>query len=320
MKTDADTTPPELLRSLEGKKRELDRHRPFPPAVVKKLEQQFRLEWTYNSNAIEGNTLNLRETELVLDRGLAIGKKSLKEHFEVLNHAQAIFMLERFISKKKDLTEEMILSLHRSILKNIDDAEAGQYRRTNVMIVGAVHIPPQAAKVPRLMGELVAWYHVNTRKIPAPELAAWIHHKFVNIHPFTDGNGRTARLLMNLILMRSGYPPAVILTVDRKRYYRVLKEADADRFGGFLAFIGRSIDRSLSIYLNALKGSGQDSERQGYVPLSEATRYCEYGIEYLSYLARTGRLGAVKIGSRWMTTREALEEYKARVSADTKGE
>jgi Fic family protein len=116
MKTDADTTPPELLRSLEGKKRELDRHRPFPPAVVKKLEQQFRLEWTYNSNAIEGNTLNLRETELVLDRGLAIGKKSLKEHFEVLNHAQAIFMLERFISKKKDLTEEMILSLHRLIL------------------------------------------------------------------------------------------------------------------------------------------------------------------------------------------------------------
>ena len=182
METDVDTMPLELLRSLEGKKRELDRRRPFPPAVVKKLEEQFRLEWTYNSNAIEGNTLNLRETELVLNRGLTIGKKSLREHFEVINHAEAISMLGYFISKKKDLTEELILSLHRAILKNIDEAEAGQYRRSNVMIVGAVHIPPQAVKVPRLMGELVGWYHENARKMPAPELAAWVHYKFVE-HP-----------------------------------------------------------------------------------------------------------------------------------------
>jgi Fic family protein len=313
MKTDADTMPPDLLRNLAGKKRELDRHRPFAPAVVKKLEEQFRLEWTYNSNAIEGNSLSLRETELVLGRGLTIGKKSLREHFEVLNHADAISMLERFIAKKKDLTEELILSLHRSILRNVAEAEAGRYRRSNVMILGAVHIPPQAVKVPRLMGELVAWYHENARKILAPELAAWMHYKFVKIHPFTDGNGRTARLLMNLILMRAGYPPAVILAVDRKRYYRALKEADADRTGGFLSFIGRSVDRSLSIYLNAMKGTGEGSERHGYVPLSEAIRYCDYGIEYLSYLARTGRLGAVKFGTRWMTTREALADYVAKV-------
>ncbi len=318
MKTDADAMPPDLIRAIEGKKRELDRHRPFPPAVVKKLEEQFRLEWTYNSNAIEGNTLNLRETELVLNRGLTIGKKSLREHFEVLNHAEAITLLENICTKKKDLSEDLILSLHRLILKNIDDAEAGRYRQSNVMIVGAVHIPPQAVKVPRLMGELLAWYHENSRKIPAPELAAWVHYKFVNIHPFIDGNGRTARLLMNLILMRAGYPPAVILTVDRKKYYRVLKDADKDRFEGFLAFIGRSIDRSLSIYLNAMKGTGEESERHGYMFLSEATKHCEYGIEYLSYLARTGRLGAVKIGSKWMTTREALEDYKAKVDEGTK--
>ncbi|MFZ4616629.1 MAG: Fic family protein [Rectinemataceae bacterium] len=317
MKTDADAMPPDLLKTIEGKKRELDRHRPFPPAVVKKLEEQFRLEWTYNSNAIEGNTLNLRETELVLNRGLTIGKKSLREHFEVLNHAEAISMLEYFISRKKDLTEELVLALHRLILKNIDDAEAGQYRQSNVMIVGAVHIPPQAVKVPRLMGELIAWYHENSRKIPAPELAAWIHYKFVNIHPFTDGNGRTARLLMNLILMRAGYPPAVILTVDRKKYFRVLKDADKDRFEGFLAFIGRSIDRSLSIYLNAMKGTGEESERHGYMPLSEAAKHCDYGIEYLSYLARTGRLGAVKIGSKWMTTGEALSNYVEKAKGKT---
>ena len=314
METDAERMTPELLRVLEGKKRELDRHRPFPPEIVRNLEEQFRLEWTYNSNAIEGNTLNLRETELVLNRGLTIGKKSLREHFEVLNHGEAITLLESVLGKKKDLSEELVLSLHGLILKNIDDTEAGRYRRSNVMIIGAAHIPPQAVKVPKLMEEFFGWYQEQVHKLSPPELAAWVHYKFVHIHPFTDGNGRTARLLMNLVLMRSGYPPAVILTVDRKRYYRVLKEADRDRYSGFLAFIGRSIDRSLSIYLNALKSAATPSERHGYIPLSEATQYCSYGIEYLSYLARTGRLGAVKIGSKWMTTREALEEYSTRIA------
>jgi Fic family protein len=314
METDAERMAPELLSVLEGKKRELDRHRPFPPEIVRNLEEQFRLEWTYNSNAIEGNTLNLRETELVLNRGLTIGKKSLREHFEVLNHGEAITLLESVLGKKKDLSEELVLSLHRLILKNIDDAEAGRYRRSNVMIVGSAHIPLQAVKVPKLMEEFFIWYKEHAHTFSPPELAAWVHYKFVHIHPFTDGNGRTARLLMNLVLMRNGYPPAVILTVDRKRYYRVLKEADLDRHSGFLAFIGRSIDRSLSIYLNVLKSNtGESSERYGYIPLSEATQYCDYGIEYLSYLARTGRLGAVKIGSKWMTTRESLEEYKAKV-------
>lgn len=232
----------------------------------------------------------------------------------MLNHGEAITLLEGVLGKKKDLSEELVLSLHRLILKNIDDAEAGRYRRSNVMIVGAAHIPPQAVKVPKLMEEFFGWYQEQAHILSPPELAAWVHYKFVHIHPFTDGNGRTARLLMNLVLMRNGYPPAVILTVDRKRYYRVLKEADRDRFSGFLAFIGRSIDRSLSIYLNALKSAATPSERHGYIPLSEATQYCSYGIEYLSYLARTGRLGAVKIGSKWMTTREALEEYSTRIA------
>ena len=111
METDIERIAPELLRVLEGKKRELDRRRPFSPGIVRKLEEQFRLEWTYNSNAIEGNTLNLRETELVLNRGLTIGKKSLREHFEVLNHAEAITLLENVLGKKKNLSEDLVLSL-----------------------------------------------------------------------------------------------------------------------------------------------------------------------------------------------------------------
>ena len=270
MKNDVDRMDPELLRVLEGKKRELDRHRPFPPSILRKLEEQFRIEWTYNSNAIEGNTLNLRETELVLNRGLTIGKKTLREHFEVLNHAEAITLLEDVVRKKKDFSEELILSLHRIILKGIDESEAGRYRRSNVRIVGAAYIPHQAVKLPRLMEEFAAWYHESSHTLSAPELAAWVHYKLVHIHPFTDGNGRAARLIMNLVLIRNGYPPAVVLNVDRKRYYQVLKEADSDRCSGFLSFIGRSIDRSLSIYHNAFKSAQEPSERHGYNHFSEA--------------------------------------------------
>jgi Fic family protein len=241
MKTDAGRINPELLRSIEGKKRELDRRRPFPPSVVRRLEEQFRLEWTYNSNAIEGNTLDLRETEMVLHHGVTIGKKSLKEHFEVINHAAAIAEVERFIVSKRELTEDLILDLHHLILKNIDNEEAGRFRQHNVRMMGAVHIPPQAKKVQRLVGELLAWYHSVRRTLPDTELAARVHHQMVYMHPFTDGNGRTARLVMNLLLMREGYPPAVILNVDRKRYYYTLQQADADKSGPFIDFIGRSV-------------------------------------------------------------------------------
>jgi len=146
--------------------------------------------------------------------------------------------------------------------------------------------------------------------MPVPELAAYAHYKFVCIHPFVDGNGRTARLIMNLILMQNGYPPAVILNVDRKKYYRVLKQADLDKPQEFVDFIGRSIERSLIIYLNSIKPEQDIQAHQGYISLKEATNYCDYSLEYLSFLARTGKLPAVKFQRNWMTTREAIEEYK----------
>ncbi|MDA3949678.1 MAG: Fic family protein [Spirochaeta sp.] len=163
-----------LHRSISGKKRELDRRRPFPPAVLRRLTEEFTLEWTYNSNAIEGNTLSLRETELVMNRGLTIGGESLREHFEVVNHAEAIAFLEAFVQKKTDLSEEFICGLHRIILKNIDDLEAGTYRRHTVRIVGATHIPPRATKVRGLVSELIEWYEQHAHLKPIPELAAEI--------------------------------------------------------------------------------------------------------------------------------------------------
>ncbi len=298
-----------LLLSIEGKKRELDRYRPLPSGIVAKLREQFTLEWTYNSNAIEGNTLTLQETELVINRGLTIGNKTLQEHFEALNHKAGIELVERFVEKKSDIDEVFIKNLHSIILKNIDDTGAGVYRVSTVRILGAVHIPPNPVKIPKLMQEFLAWYHENRHVLPMPELAAYVHYKFVCIHPFIDGNGRASRLLMNLVLMQNGYPPAVILNVDRKKYYRVLKQADLDKPQDFIDFIGRAIERSLIIYLNSIKPATEATEHQGYISLKDATEYCEYSLEYLSLLARQGKLPAVKFNKNWMTTREAIESY-----------
>lgn len=302
---------PALLKSIEEKKARLDRLRPFPPIALKRLHEQIVVEWTFNSNAIEGNTLTLRETALVLKEGLTISGKPLREHLEVVNHKDAILELERIVAKKTDLTEDGVRALHKIILKGIDDAEAGLYRRQRVRILGARHIPPDPVKVPSKMKECMDWYGRSQDILHAVELAAVLHHKLVLIHPFIDGNGRCSRLIMNLVLMRYGYPPAVILRVDRKKYYRVLREADQQDYENYLNFVARSVERSLIIYLEALTPSdSKEFNKQGYITLAEAAKKAPYSQEYLSLLARRGVLPAVKFGRNWMTTRDAVQEYE----------
>jgi Fic family protein len=142
---------------------------------------------------------------------------------------------------KKPLDENIILEIHKIILKNISDIDAGHYRNANVMIMGAVHLPPSAIKIPKLMAEFLEWYYEHKSKLSIVELAGWVHYKLVYIHPFIDGNGRTARLLMNLILLQNGYPPAAILNIDRRKYYQVLKEADREQYNNYFNFIRRSL-------------------------------------------------------------------------------
>lgn len=239
---------------LIRKKAELDNYRPLPSALVKNLDDWFLVELTYTSNAIEGNTLTRAETALVVEKGLTIGGKSLKEHFEVNNHVHALEWVKQQVSKTIDnIDEDTVLRIHRFILESIDEANAGSYRNISVRISGAAVVLPNPQKVPRLMAEFIQWLHAA--EINPIELAAMAHYKFVTIHPFVDGNGRTGRLLMNLILMIHGYPPAIIRPEDRLAYIKSLEKAQmGGSLDGYLALIAQSVDRSLDIYLKAVKG------------------------------------------------------------------
>ncbi len=303
------TTP---LAAIGRLKEQLDALRPFPKAAIGRLHEQMVVEWTYNSNAIEGNTLTLKETAIVLQQGLTISGKPLREHLEAVNHRQAITELEQMLQEKKNLDEAAVRALHRIILKGIDDHEAGHWRRERVRILGAIHLPPDPRKIPIQMDQFFKDLDLEYSSLHPILRAAMAHHRLVYIHPFIDGNGRCARLFMNLLLMQSGYPPAVILKTDRRKYYRVLQEADQGKYHQYFRFIMRAVERSLALYLQALTPSADVGyEKQGYITLAEAAKGTPYSQEYLSLLVRKGKLAAVKFQRNWMTTHDAVREYIA---------
>lgn len=244
------------FEKIDFLKKELDDLRPLPSAAVRNLEEVYRVEWTYNSNAIEGNTLTLLETKLVLEEGLTIGGKKLREHFEVINHSEAISYVQDVVSRNIELSEYVIKSIHHLVLKNIEDENAGRYRMINVKISGSQHTPPHFTVVPEKMEKLVQWYHEQKDQLHPIELAAQFHFQFVYIHPFSDGNGRTARLLMNLILMNDGFPPAIVKAANdaRLKYYESLEEASIrDNLKPFIQLIAGCVEDSLQKYIGAVK-------------------------------------------------------------------
>jgi Fic family protein len=243
---------------LSQKKQLLDQYRPFPDALTRNLDDWFRVELTYTSNALEGNTLTRQETALVVEKGLTVGGKSLREHLEAVNHAHALDWVKNLVTHQPDtITEYDILHIHELILKSIDDDNAGRYRHVSVRISGSTVILPNPKKVPDLMMNFIDW--LKHAKLHPVELAAEAHYQLVTIHPFIDGNGRTARLLMNLILMMDGYPPAIIRKRDRLSYINALEKA---QLGGskadYFTLIMNAVDRSLEIYLKAIKGTFED--------------------------------------------------------------
>lgn len=244
----------DLLQKITAKQKKLASHRPLSPALLKNLEDWFKIELTYTSNAIEGNTLTRQETALVVEKGLTVSGKSLKEYLEAVNHAHALEFIKKLVeTKRHDLTEKDLLHIHSTILSKIDDANAGKYRTVRVRIAGSTVVLPNPLKVPTLMSEFIRWLHDKNKDHPV-KIAADAHFKFVTIHPFTDGNGRTARLLMNLLLMQKGYPPALIKKEDRLKYINAIEKGQlSGDMNHYYQIIYRSVETSLNIYLKALE-------------------------------------------------------------------
>lgn len=243
----------QLLKDLDSKKRRLDERRPLPPALVKNLDDWFKVELTYTSNAIEGSTLSRAETALVVKKGLTVNGKTLTEHLEAINHAEALGFIRRLVGKKrKDITERDILSIHDLILKKIDDNNAGRYRSIAVRIAGVPVTLPNPVKVPELMVNLTKWLRSKNKDHPV-KIGAEAHLKLVTIHPFVDGNGSTARLLLNLLLLQEGYPPALIRKEDRRSYLESIGEAQLEgQSQDYYELIYKAVGRSLDIYSEAL--------------------------------------------------------------------
>lgn len=243
----------QVLKQLKEKKLRVDSFKPLPPELIKNLEEWFRVELTYTSNAIEGNTLSRQETALVVEKGISVEGKSINELLEAKNHAQAFDFIMTLVGRRRqNITEQDTLEIHRLVLQHIDDTNAGRYRTVAVRIAGSNVTLPNAKKVPDLMDNFTLWLQSENYDNPV-KIAADAHFKFVSIHPFVDGNGRVARLLMDLLLMQVGYPPALIRKEDRRAYIDAIQNAQlTGDFAGYFEVIYQAVNRSLDIYLDAL--------------------------------------------------------------------
>ena len=211
------------LERIDKLKAWLDEFRPFEPAIVAELKKLYDVRFTYNSNAIEGNTLTQSETELVLTKGITVGGKTLDEHLEAIGHKEAIDYIEHLAQKDTKINEWEIKQIHNLILRKINPEEAGSYRTLDVMAAGTNYRYPPHYLLSQLMGDFVSWLNSEAALSLHPvEYASIAHYRFVSIHPFRDGNGRSARLLMNLLLIRSGYPIVVINNQVRNNYINAL--------------------------------------------------------------------------------------------------
>jgi len=295
----------ELYERILEKKKQLALLRPLDKEQLKLIKEQIEVEYAYNSTAIEGNTLSLNETRLILEEGMTISGKSLREHLDVINQKEAISWIESFIKNKDRIKEADIIEMHRLTLKSISNNWAGKYKTSQNRIVGSKLKTTPPYKVHSEMDALAHKIN-NNKEFNAIELAAYAHHELVKIHPFIDGNGRTARLLMNLILMQEGYPLVVIIKKERKKYFDSLERAHFGNFKDFFNFVARAVERSLNLYLNALTPTTKETE---LIPLRELAKETKYSQEYLSLRARQNKLNATKINGVWHATRKDMKDY-----------
>ncbi len=233
--------------------RQLNKCRPLTQGEVERLRDEFLIEFTYNTNAIEGNTLTLQETALIIKEGITIAQKPLKDHLEVIGHKEAYYYVEELVKQKIPLSEKVIKDIHSIVLLD-KPQDKGVYRRVPVRIVGAFHEPPQPYLVPIQMEQLLTEYQEMKLTRHPIEQAAWFHLKFEEIHPFIDGNGRTGRLLLNLELMKEGYPAINVKFADRCRYYKCFTAYhEAGNPEALVKMVAEYVEKALESYLGLLK-------------------------------------------------------------------
>lgn len=310
------------LKQITEKKQKLDKFKPFPQELVKNLEEWLKIELTYSSNAIEGNTLSRIETAEVIERGTAavISGKPLKDQLEAINHAKAIEFIKQLAKELKShqsITEKVILDIHKIILTSINDYWAGKYRKTEVFIRGSNAQFPLPNSIPYAMKEFIHWLEGQQEEHPV-KVAADAHFKFVSIHPFIDGNGRTTRLLMNLILLINGYPMAIIRKEDRIAYLNSFEtERSQHDLSPFYELVFTAVDRSLDIYLNVAEGKKQilkgfDSTSDNLLKIGELAKITGETIHTLRYWTKMGLLEVADVtpGGYQLYSPDATEKVK----------
>ena len=240
-----------LRQQIATKKAELDRIRPLSTDALAQLQKHYDVELTYTSNAIEGNTLTLRETAEVIEHGITVGGKTLRDHLEAVDHYEAVLWMRALAARSTALGEDAVCELHRRIVARSQPALAGHYSTLPRRVAGSPVVFPNAAKLPRLMASFGQWLAAAPAE---PEPAFEAHFRLTAIHPFGDGNGRTARLLMNVMLLRGGYPPIAVRPEDRKAYLDALERGSlAEDLGPFQTLMHERLDATLGEYLSVLK-------------------------------------------------------------------
>lgn len=241
----------DLINTCNALKENWAKLKPLNKIQLEKMEAYFNLNYTYESNRIEGNTLTLQETHLVINDGITVGGKSMREHLEVINHAEAVEYLIELVKNRTPFTERILKQIHYLILKGIDRDNAGVYRSIGVRISGSAYIPPEPYLLHSMMEDVFHYYQEQRNILHPVILASEMHERIVRIHPFVDGNGRTSRLVMNLILMQNGYPIANIKgeTANRLRYYTALENALSDQKQSFHELILETVMTSLEEHI-----------------------------------------------------------------------
>ena len=245
-----------LLQECDNLKSRLSELRPLPAEALKKIEEAFAIEYTYESNRIEGNTLTLQETELVVNEGVTIAGKSMREHLEAINHAEAIDYIKDFAKSELEISERTIKEIHALVLHGINRENAGRYRTVPVMIAGSQHLPPQPYLIEKQMEDVILnFQQMEIQGVHPILIAAYLHDELVRIHPFIDGNGRTSRLLMNLYLLRKGYTLVSLKGSNDEKiaYYKALEASHTEKQPEvFQVFVAEAVRNSLKRYLSVL--------------------------------------------------------------------